>query len=32
MLENIYISDSIYHDKLPEKFTVMPIHELIARG
>lgn len=30
-LENIYVSDSIYHEKLPDKFTVIPIHELIGR-
>lgn len=30
-LENMYVSDSIYHEKLPDKFTVIPIHELIGR-
>jgi len=30
-LENIYVSDSIYHEKLPDRFTVIPIHELIGR-
>ena len=30
-LKNIYISDSIYHEKLPDKFTVLPIYELIGK-
>ncbi len=30
-LEHIYVSDSIHHNKLPAKFTVMPIHELMVR-
>lgn len=30
-LKNIYVSDSIYHEKLPDRFTVIPIHELIGR-
>jgi len=29
-IQKIYISDSIFHDKLPEKFIIMPIAELIA--
>ena len=27
---NIYITDSIYHQNLPNKFTIIPIHELIS--
>ncbi|MDA9163771.1 ribose-phosphate diphosphokinase [Rickettsiaceae bacterium] len=30
-LERIYVSDSIHHNALPAKFTVMPIHELVVR-
>lgn len=30
-LERIYVSDSIHHNELPAKFTVMPIHELVVR-
>ena len=29
-LKNIYVSNSIYHEKLPKKFTILPIHELIG--
>ena len=29
-LKHIYVSDSIYHKKLPSKFTVLPIHQLVG--
>lgn len=29
-ISKIYITDSIYHEKLPKKFITLPIHELIG--
>jgi ribose-phosphate pyrophosphokinase len=31
-VDKIYITDSIYHQNLPDKFTILPIHELISNA